>query len=214
MKNQLQETTFKETQEIERILCDLIEQIASNEAALHENIMVLGKMDFIFARAKLGKQMKAARPKINDQGIIKLQPARHPLIPIDEVVANDVEIGDAYTCILITGPNTGGKTVTLKMIGLCTLMAQSGIQIPALDGCEMAVFKHILADIGDEQSIEQNLSTFSSHMTNIVKIIEQVDHESLVLFDELGVGMDHQEGAAIDMSCLDAVISYIARLID
>jgi len=213
LNNQLQEATLKETQEIERILRDLSEQIASNEAALHENIMVLGKMDFIFARAKLGKQMKAARPKINDQGIIKLQQARHPLIPIDEVVANDVEIGDAYTSILITGPNTGGKTVTLKMIGLCTLMAQSGLQIPALDGCEMAVFKHILADIGDEQSIEQNLSTFSSHMTNIVKIIEQVDHESLVLFDELGAGTDPQEGAALAMSILDEVISRNARVI-
>jgi len=213
LNNQLQEATLKETQEIERILRDLSEQIASNEAALHENIMVLGKMDFIFARAKLSKQMKAARPKINDKGIIKLQQARHPLIPIDEVVANDVEIGDAYTSILITGPNTGGKTVTLKMIGLCTLMVQSGLQIPALDGCEMAVFKHILADIGDEQSIEQNLSTFSSHMTNIVKIIEQVDHESLVLFDELGAGTDPQEGAALAMSILDEVISRDARVI-
>lgn len=213
LNNQLQEATLKETQEEERILRELSGQIASYESELHENIMVLGKIDFMFARAKLGQQMKATRPKINDQGIIKMQQARHPLIPIDEVVANDVEIGEAYTSILITGPNTGGKTVTLKMIGLCTLMAQSGLQIPALDGCEMAVFAHVFADIGDEQSIEQNLSTFSSHMTNIVKIIEEVDHKSLVLFDELGAGTDPQEGAALAMSILDEVISRDARVI-
>ncbi|WP_337019940.1 endonuclease MutS2 [Oceanobacillus massiliensis] len=213
LNNQLHEAISKEQQEIEQILKELSEHIASFERDLYENVTVLGKIDFMFARAKLGNLMKASRPKINDRGYIKMQQARHPLIPINEVVANDVEIGKTYTSIVITGPNTGGKTVTLKMIGLCTLMAQSGLQIPALDGCEMAVFEEVFADIGDEQSIEQNLSTFSSHMTNIVDIIKKVDYRSLVLFDELGSGTDPQEGAALAMSILDEVVSREARVI-
>src|SRR5699024_8209319 len=213
LNDQLQESALKEKQEIERILRVLSEEISANEAALNENVKALGKIDFIYARAKLAKKRKAARPKINNHGIIKMQQARHPLIPIDEVVANDIEIGESYLSILITGPNTGGKTVTLKMVGLCTLMAQSGLQIPALDGCEVAVFEHVFADIGDEQSIEQNLSTFSSHMSNIVEIMKQVNRKSLVLFDEIGAGTDPQEGAALAMSILDEVISRKARVI-
>ncbi|MFD1039572.1 endonuclease MutS2 [Virgibacillus byunsanensis] len=213
LNNQLQESRANEKQEIERILRELSEYIASNETYIYENITVLAKIDFMFARAKLGKQMKAAMPSVNDRGIIKMQQARHPLIPLDEVVANDVELGETYTSIVITGPNTGGKTVTLKMIGLCTLMAQSGLQVPAFDGCEMSIFHNVFADIGDEQSIEQNLSTFSSHMTNIVNIIQQVNHKSLVLFDELGAGTDPQEGAALAMSILDEVVSRDARVI-
>lgn len=213
LNNQLHEAAIKEKQEVERILSELSEGIALEEAYLVENVSALAKVDFIFARAKLGMQMKASMPRINGKGIIKMRQARHPLIPANEVIANDVEIGEDYTAIVITGPNTGGKTVTLKMVGLCTLMAQSGLQIPALDGCELAVFDHVFADIGDEQSIEQNLSTFSSHMTNIVNIVKKVDFKSLVLFDELGSGTDPQEGAALAMSLLDEVISKGARVI-
>ncbi len=213
LNNQLQEAKVKEKQEIDRILRELSDHIATNEDSLYENVTVLAKIDFMVARAELGMQMKAAMPKMNDSGIIKMTQARHPLILMDEVVANDVELGEDYTSIVITGPNTGGKTVILKMIGLCTLMAQSGLRIPALDGCEMAVFEDVFADIGDEQSIEQSLSTFSSHMTNIVSILEHVNHKSLVLFDELGAGTDPQEGAALAMSILDEVISRGSRII-
>ncbi|WP_174613984.1 endonuclease MutS2 [Virgibacillus ihumii] len=213
LNNQLQESRVKEKQEVDRILRELTSHIAENESFLTENVDVLAKIDFIAARAKLGMQMKAAKPAINDSGVIKMKQARHPLIENDEVVANDIELGADYTAIVITGPNTGGKTVTLKMIGLCTIMAQSGLRIPAFDGCKMAVFDDVYADIGDEQSIEQNLSTFSSHMTNIVSILKQVDHKSLVLFDELGAGTDPQEGAALAMSILDNVVSRGARVV-
>ncbi|WP_117170510.1 endonuclease MutS2 [Paraliobacillus sediminis] len=213
LNNQLQEARVQEKMEVERILRELTMRIAEDEGFLRQNVTTLATLDFIFARAKLGQSMRAAMPKMNDQGIIKMKQARHPLLGDDEVVANDVELGDSYHAIVITGPNTGGKTVTLKMVGLCTLMAQSGLQVPALDGCELAVFADVFADIGDEQSIEQSLSTFSSHMTNIVDILERVNEKTLVLFDELGAGTDPQEGAALAMAILDDVVGRNARII-
>ena len=213
LNNQLHEARLKEREEIDRILRGLSAEVAANSTVIFENVTVLGKIDYIFARAKLGMQMKASMPELNESGIIDMKQARHPLIPDEQVIANDIRIGDDFTAIVITGPNTGGKTVTLKLIGLCTLMAQSGLQVPALDGCKMAVFEDVHADIGDEQSIEQNLSTFSSHMSNIRDIIPRVNHRSLVLFDELGAGTDPQEGAALAMSILDDCIQKGARVI-
>ncbi|MCP3025494.1 endonuclease MutS2 [Halobacillus sp. A5] len=213
VNNQLQQARVEEKQEVERILSELSQAIAEEQSALYTNVDVLGHVDFMFARAKLGAAMKASMPMMNDRGRVKIKQARHPLISPDEVVPNDIEIGSDFNSIVITGPNTGGKTVTLKLLGLFTLMAQSGLQVPAMDGGELAVFEQVFADIGDEQSIEQSLSTFSSHMTNIVEILKHVNNRTLVLFDELGAGTDPQEGAALAMSILDEVVSRDARVI-
>jgi DNA mismatch repair protein MutS2 len=213
LNNELQNIRVKEQQEIERILLMLSAKTGEFSTELENIVVILANIDFTFAKARYGSRIKGSKPIMNQEGRISLTKARHPLIPIDEVVSNDVELGKDYTTILITGPNTGGKTVTLKTVGLCVLMAQAGLQIPALDGSEMAVFGAVYADIGDEQSIEQSLSTFSSHMVNIVDILDSVSFDSLVLFDELGAGTDPQEGAALAISILDEVNRRGARVI-
>lgn len=213
LNNALQQAYVKEQQEIEKILFGLTNVISEHADELAENVATIAEIDLIVSRAKLAVQMKAAKPELNDNGIIELKRARHPLIPPEDVVANDIALGDSYHAIVITGPNTGGKTVTLKTIGLLTLMAQSGLFVPAMDGCKLAVFHKVYADIGDEQSIEQNLSTFSSHMKNIVTMMEDIDEHSLVLFDEIGAGTDPQEGAALAMALLDEVIERQARVV-
>lgn len=213
LNNELQGIRVQEQQEIERILIELSVLVGENHEELLSIVEILADLDFMFAKARYGNRIKGSKPAVNNKGIITLYHARHPLIPIDEVVPNTITLGKDYSTIVITGPNTGGKTVTLKTLGLCTLMAQAGLQVPALDGSEIAVFDAVYADIGDEQSIEQSLSTFSSHMVNIVDILDRVDFNSLVLFDELGAGTDPQEGAALAISILDEVYRRGARVI-
>ena len=205
LNNKLRQHQIAERKEIERILAVLSNELEPFRHDILQNAYVLGKLDFVNAKASFGKQMKGIVPALSEAKHVSLKQARHPLIPEEKVVANDIVIGENYQAIVITGPNTGGKTITLKTLGLLQLMGQAGLPIPAHEDSVIGVFSEVYADIGDEQSIEQNLSTFSSHMTNIVSILNALDKNSLVLFDELGAGTDPQEGAALAISILDQV---------
>lgn len=202
LNNELSQLFNKEKDEIEKILAALSEQAGQNLEALSDNLRILAELDFIFARANYSKSYSGSEPIFNEKGYINIKKGRHPLLDKKKVVPIDITLGKDYRLLIITGPNTGGKTVSLKTTGLFTLMGQAGLHIPAFDKSELSVFEEVFADIGDEQSIEQSLSTFSSHITNIVHILKTSDYKSLVLLDELCSGTDPTEGAALAMALL------------
>ncbi|MBQ5420177.1 MAG: endonuclease MutS2, partial [Selenomonas sp.] len=213
LNNDVKQLTLAEEQEIQRILRQLSGEISRERETLAANSEILGDLDFAFAKARLAGKMKAVRPQVNEEGRTVLTGARHPLIDKDKVVPTNITIGTDYRMLLITGPNTGGKTVTMKTLGLMVLMAQSGLYLPVEQGSEIAMYQNIYADIGDEQSIEQSLSTFSAHMTHIVRILDRVESDDLLLLDELGAGTDPEEGAALAMAILEKLLAVKATTV-
>ncbi|MBM6613318.1 endonuclease MutS2 [Desemzia sp. RIT804] len=205
LNNRLRQLQIEERHEVDRILAELSNEIAPYSKEINNNMLLLAQLDFIGAKAGYAKSIQAIRPEIHLENEVKLYHARHPLLDQESVVANDIFIGGEYQAVVITGPNTGGKTVILKTLGLLQLMGQSGLQIPAAEESQIGIFHEVFADIGDEQSIEQSLSTFSSHMTNIVSILRKMDDKSLIILDELGAGTDPQEGAALAIAILDQI---------
>ncbi|MBI6874626.1 endonuclease MutS2 [Clostridium aciditolerans] len=213
LNNEIKELMLKEKAEIERILAELSAKVHDNKTAVRNNSNIIWELDFIFAKGKYASASNCNAPTINDEGIIDIIEAKHPLIDRKIAVPMSMYLGREFTSLVITGPNTGGKTVTLKTVGLLHIMALSGLMIPAREHSTVSFFKEVFADIGDEQSIEQSLSTFSSHMTNIVNIIEKADEKSLILFDELGAGTDPTEGAALAVSILEHLRKRECRIV-
>ena len=203
LNNELKELAAQESMEIEKILARISEEVAFSKESIEADVEILTKLDFIFAKASFAKSYDGTEPQFNDKGIVNIKKGRHPLLEKHTVVPVDIRLGEEFTMLIITGPNTGGKTVSLKTLGLFTLMGQSGLHIPAFQGSKLSVFRDVFADIGDEQSIEQSLSTFSSHMSNIVYIMKHAAKDTLVLFDELGGGTDPVEGSALAIAILN-----------
>ncbi len=205
LNNELKELSLQENEEIQAILATLSEKVSEHTEELSQNLTLLTQLDVIFAKANYAKELNATKPMLREDGIVHLKKARHPLLDKKKVVPIDLRLGEEFDLLIVTGPNTGGKTVSLKTLGLLIMMAQSGLLIPVADGSEISIFHEIYADIGDEQSIEQSLSTFSSHMTNLISILNKADQKSLCLFDELCAGTDPTEGAALAISILSSL---------